>query len=67
MECLARHWPEERQRYQRLYAQGAYLKREITEPVTDRVRALRKRYGIADRRRMRLEPPPEPVQMKLAI
>jgi DNA repair photolyase len=67
MECLARYWPQERARYERLYAQGAYLRREVTRPVTERVKELRRTYAIGDRRQMRLEPPPEPMQMKLAI
>jgi DNA repair photolyase len=67
MECLAKHWPEEQRRYERLYAQGAYLRREITMPVTERVKELRRSYGIGDRRMIRLEPPPEPEQIKLAI
>jgi DNA repair photolyase len=67
MECLARYWPEERARYERLYARSAYLGREVAMPVTDRVRKLRDTLAIADRRRMRLEPPPEPEQLKLAM
>jgi DNA repair photolyase len=67
MECLAKHWPEEQQRYERLYAQGAYLRHSITMPVTERVKELRRTYGIGDRRMIRLEPPPEPEQIKLAI
>ena len=67
MECLAKHWPEEQRRYERLYAQGAYLRREITMPVTERVKELRRSHGVGDRRMIRLEPPPEPEQIKLAI
>jgi len=67
MECLAKYWPEEQRRYERLYAQGAYVRREITMPVTERVKELRRSYGIGDRRMIRLEPPPEPEQIKLAI
>ena len=67
MECLARYWPEERERYESLYARGAYLSREVTMPVTTRVSELRKTFAIADRRKIRFEPPPEPVQMKLAM
>ena len=67
MECLAKYWPEELRRYERLFAQGAYLRREITMPVTERVKELRGTYGIGDRRMIRLEPPPEPEQIKLAI
>jgi hypothetical protein len=67
MECLARYWPEERERYERLYARGAYLQRDVTLPVTNQVNQLRKLYAIADRREVRFEPPPEPVQLKLAM
>jgi DNA repair photolyase len=67
MQCLERYWPEEGERYRRLYAKGAYLPREQTAPVVEEVRELRKRYAIPDRRRVRLEPPPDPVQMEMGI
>jgi DNA repair photolyase len=67
MSVLERHWPAERDRYERLYASRAYLPRADTEPVLTEVARLRVAAGIADRRRVKLEPPPRPVQLDLAI
>ena len=67
LENLARDWPEELERYERLYANRAYLPRKAAEPVRARVAELRSRYRIADRRRVRLEPAPEPEQLALAV
>ena len=65
-EHLARDWPEELQRYQRLYPR-AYLDKRDAEPIRAEVAKLRDRYGIADRRRERLEPAPDPEQLSLAV
>ena len=65
LEHLAQDWPEELERYRRLYAGRAYLGREEGEPVRERVRMLRQQLGIADRRVVRLEPEPEPEQLTL--
>jgi hypothetical protein len=35
--------------------------------VTTAVAALKRRHGVADRRRFRAEPPPEPLQLDLAV
>ena len=51
-------------RYERLYA-TPYLPARETEPIKERVAALRARVGIADRRRVKLEPPPTPEQLRL--
>ena len=67
MKCLARDWPEELERYEKLYAHRAYLKKPETEPVIAQVRGLRAEHGVRDRRPIKLEPPPEPVQLDLAI
>src|SRR5712691_809779 len=64
---LARDWPEELERYERLYANRAYLPAKESEHVRSTVAELRRRYGVGDRRRIRLEPLPEPVQLSLAI
>jgi DNA repair photolyase len=64
---LARDWPEELERYERLYANRAYLPRKLTEPVRTEVAELRQRYDIADRRRVRLQPAPLPEQLALAV
>jgi DNA repair photolyase len=67
LQHLARDWPEELERYERLYAGRAYLPSKAAEPVRAQVAELRLRYGIADRRRERLQPEPEPEQLALAV
>jgi DNA repair photolyase len=67
LAALARDFPEQVERYERLYRRTAYLPKETTEPVRAQVAALRREHGIADRRRVRLEPPPEPRQLALGI
>ncbi len=64
---LARDWPEELERYERLYADRAYLGKGETEPVRSVVAELRREYRIADRRPLRLAPPAEPEQLELAV
>jgi DNA repair photolyase len=64
-ECLAKHWPEELGRYQKAYLRNAYPGRDAVEPVKKTIADLKKRYRIGDRRRIKLEPPPEPVQLEL--
>ena len=67
LENLARDWPEELERHERLYAGRAYLPGEETKPVRARVAELAKEIGIADRRRVKLAPPAEPEQLALAV
>jgi DNA repair photolyase len=67
LENLARDWPEELERYEQLYANRAYLPRKAAEPVRAEVAELRRRFGIADRRRVRLDPAPEAEQLALAV
>ena len=67
LEALARDWPEQLGRYEELYARGAYLPRGHVEPVRERVRSLAREHGVRDRRRTRLAPPPEPVQLTLGV
>jgi DNA repair photolyase len=64
LECLARDWPEQLARYERLYT-TSYLPPRETEPIRARVAALRAQLGIAERRRVTLSPPPEPEQLTL--
>jgi DNA repair photolyase len=66
LEHLARDWPEQLERYERLYARNAYLSNKVKKPIQDEVAALRKRYGIADRRRVRPELERE-EQLALAV
>jgi DNA repair photolyase len=67
LEHLARDWPEELERYERLYANRAYLGKHDTGPVRAQVAELARLHEIADRRTVKLEPPPEPAQLALAI
>jgi DNA repair photolyase len=61
---LARDWPEQLACYERLYAR-TYLDRRDAEPIRERVAALRTGFAIADRRPVKLEPAPAPVQLAL--
>jgi DNA repair photolyase len=65
LEALARDWPDELERYERLYEGRAYLPRPDVEPVREQVRALAREHGIRDRRDTPLVPPPQPVQLTL--
>jgi DNA repair photolyase len=67
MDALAEDFPEEVDRYERLYARRAYLGKEQTKPVRDQVAALAREHGIRDRRRVRLEPEPPVVAEQLAL
>jgi DNA repair photolyase len=67
LAALAADWPEELERYERLYADRAYLPRAVVDPVREQVRALAREHGIRDRRPVRLAPPPEPQQLTLAV
>ena len=64
---LSEDWPEEAERYERLYARRAYLGKDVTGPVQAAVSELRREYDISDRRRKKLAPPPEPEQLSLAV
>jgi len=67
LEVLARAWPEELDRYERLYPAGAsgYLAPSAAAPIEARVAAVKRGARITDRRRIRLMPPPEPEQLPL--
>jgi DNA repair photolyase len=67
LEALARDWPEELERYEQLYARGAYLPRSEVDPVRTGVRDLAREHGVRDRRSVKLVPPPEPVQLSLRV
>jgi DNA repair photolyase len=67
LAALQRDWPELLPEYERLYAGRAYLPAEETRPGREQVAALAAEHGIRDRRRVRLEPPPDPEQLKLAV
>jgi DNA repair photolyase len=67
LNALERDWPELLPEYEQLYGRRAYLSKTDSEPVRAQVRELTRAFGIRDRRRLRLEPPPEPEQLELAI
>ncbi len=67
LEALASDWPEELDRYERLYASRAYLSKAQVEPVRRMVAELRKQHGIRDRRSVRAEPPAPAEQLTLAV
>jgi DNA repair photolyase len=67
LEALARDWPEELERYKRLYAGKAYLPASQTQPVREQVRALAREHGIRDRRPPLPPPPPREEQLHLAV
>ena len=64
LRALERDWPELLPEYERLYGRTAYVD---SSEVRAEVRALTKKHGIRDRRRVRLSPPPEPEQLSLAV
>src|SRR5205823_742187 len=67
LESLARDWPEELERYERLYKRRAYLGKEQTKPLRERVGALAKEHGVRDRRHIRLDPEPPVIAEQLAL
>jgi DNA repair photolyase len=67
LEALARDYPEQLDRYERLYARRAYLGAEHAKPIRAQVAELAKRHGVRDRRRNPLEPEPDQEQLALAF
>jgi len=67
LESLARDWPEELERYEKLYRKRAYLSAADTKPIRAEVGELARENGIRDRRAVKLAPPPEPEQLSLAV
>ena len=68
LENLARDWPEELPRYERLYEDGrSYLAKKETQPVRAEVARLAREHRVRDRRRVKLEPPAEPEQLTLTV
>jgi DNA repair photolyase len=67
LESLVREWPELLPEYERLYEGRGYLRTADTKPVRDAVRELARVHGVRDRRRLRLEPPPAPLQLSLTL
>lgn len=69
LAVLEREWPEELERYRRLYPAGGsgYLAPADAGPIAARLSAVTRGAGIRDRRRIRLAPDPDPEQLSLAI
>jgi len=67
LEHLAEDWPEQVPLYEELYRDRAYLGAAESKPVRQQVRAFARELGVADRRRVKLGPPPEPEQLSLAL
>ena len=67
LEALARDWPEELARYERLYAGRAYLPEAETRPVRDRVRQLARAERLGSPRRPPRQAPPRDEQLRLAV
>lgn len=63
--ALARDWPQELERYERLYEGRAYLPTSATEPVRDHVRTLTREASFP--RRPLTRPPEQPEQLALAV
>jgi len=64
---LEREWPEERARYEKLFAGRAYVDRTTSELTRGRVSALKRGIGIADRREEKLAPPEQAAQMEMPL
>jgi DNA repair photolyase len=67
LAALARDWPELLPEYERLYGSRAYVPAAEARPVKETVRALARRHGVGDRRGVKLEPPPDAEQLRLAV
>ena len=67
LEHLAQDWPEEAERYERLYAGRAYLPSSETTPVRRKVAELARAHGVRDRRRRAPAAPSRPEQLSLTV
>lgn len=65
MTVLARHWPELVPGYEQAYRGGPYLPEAVASGPLGTIAKLREKHGVGDRRRIRLQPPPEPEQLSL--
>jgi DNA repair photolyase len=67
LDRLGRDWPELLPMYQRLYEGGAYLPKPVGEPVRRTVRELVTLHDVADRRSVKLAPPPDAEQLAMPL
>jgi DNA repair photolyase len=65
MTVLGRHWPELVPQYESAYRERRYLSSALSEAPMKQVARLRAIHGVADRRRVQLQPPPPPMQLSL--
>jgi DNA repair photolyase len=65
MSVLGKHWPELVPRYEAAYRDRAYLPLAFGKATIKTVTRLRALHGVSDRRRVILNPPPEPEQLSL--
>src|SRR5712691_13246821 len=65
MSVLSKQWPELVPRYERAYLDRQYLPSALGESTMKEVARLRTVHGVADRRVIRLQPPPPPKQLSL--
>jgi len=66
MEFLAQDYPQLLASYRDLF-RTPYAPTSVKMPVIEEVGALKREYGVADRRAWRAQPPQEPVQLGLAV
>jgi DNA repair photolyase len=67
MKTLEKHWPEERERYEKIYSGRAYLPKSEGAALSEQISTLKKRYAVRDRRVLKLVPPEPTEQLELAI
>jgi DNA repair photolyase len=65
MKVLGRHWPELVPEYEDAYRNRKYLPPALSEAPMKEVARLRAIHSVADRRAVRLQPPPQPIQLPL--
>lgn len=67
LEQLAQDWPQEMDRFQRLYAGRAYLPKAETRQLDALMAELRSEWVWAPRRRTAVEPAPRSGQLELPL
>jgi DNA repair photolyase len=67
LQALAQDWPEELERYERIYSGRAYAAKEIAEPIRTTVRELARLQPPTRRVPHPIVPSREPVQLSLAM
>ena len=67
LERLARDWPEQLDRYQRLYGARAYLTRDATKPLDAMMTELRAEWVWEPGRRSVPSPERDPTQLTLPL